>query len=55
VNAHYDDGGFSGGTMDRPALKQPLNDIFGGKNETLDEGIGKDWAVVKEKERQYGD
>lgn len=26
----YDDGGFSGGTLDRPALKQLLDDISGG-------------------------
>jgi site-specific DNA recombinase len=29
--AHYDDGGFSGGTMDRPALQRLLGDIRGGK------------------------
>jgi site-specific DNA recombinase len=29
--ALYDDGGFSGGTMDRPALKQLLSDIRAGK------------------------
>ena len=28
--AHYDDGGFSGGTMERPALKQLLSDIAAG-------------------------
>src|SRR5437764_10455727 len=28
---HYDDGGFSGGTMDRPALQQLLTDIQAGK------------------------
>ncbi|MBU1702658.1 MAG: recombinase family protein, partial [Candidatus Eisenbacteria bacterium] len=27
----YDDGGFSGGTMDRPALRQLLADVEGGK------------------------
>jgi site-specific DNA recombinase len=27
---HYDDGGFSGGTMERPALKQLLKDIHAG-------------------------
>jgi site-specific DNA recombinase len=27
----YDDGGFSGGTMDRPALQRLLSDISGGK------------------------
>lgn len=29
--AHYDDGGFSGGTMDRPALQRLLGDIGSGK------------------------
>ena len=27
VPEHYDDGGFSGGTMERPALKQLLADV----------------------------
>ena len=27
IPTHYDDGGISGGTMERPALKQLLNDI----------------------------
>lgn len=31
IETHYDDGGFSGGTMDRPALKQLLADIDAGK------------------------
>ncbi len=31
VNAHYDDGGISGGTMDRPALRRLLNDIETGR------------------------
>ncbi|MEQ8504352.1 MAG: recombinase family protein [Rhodospirillales bacterium] len=31
VNKHYDDGGISGGTMDRPALKSLLADIEAGK------------------------
>ena len=35
VNIRYDDGGFSGGTMERPALKQLLEDILGGKIETV--------------------
>ena len=35
VNARYDDGGFSGGTMERPALRRLLDDILGGKIETV--------------------
>ncbi len=35
LNTLYDDGGFSGGTMERPALKQLLDDILGGKVETV--------------------
>ncbi|MBZ5501454.1 MAG: recombinase family protein [Acidobacteriia bacterium] len=35
LNTRYDDGGFSGGTMERPALKQLLDDILGGKVETV--------------------
>src|SRR5579872_3082932 len=31
----YDDGGFSGGTMDRPALKHLLDDIQEGKVDTV--------------------
>ena len=31
VSQHYDDGGFSGGTMDRPALQQLLADIDKGR------------------------
>jgi DNA invertase Pin-like site-specific DNA recombinase len=31
LSANYDDGGFSGGTMDRPALQQLLADIGAGK------------------------
>ncbi|GFO82588.1 MAG: hypothetical protein A49_22150 [Methyloceanibacter sp.] len=31
LTAHYDDGGYSGGTMDRPALKRLLDDIAVGK------------------------
>jgi site-specific DNA recombinase len=31
----YDDGGFSGGTMERPGLKQLLNDIRAGKVDTV--------------------
>jgi DNA invertase Pin-like site-specific DNA recombinase len=31
VKTHYDDGGFSGGNMERPALKQLLEDISSGK------------------------
>ena len=31
----YDDGGVSGGTMERPGLKQLLNDILAGKVDTV--------------------
>src|SRR3954469_1472889 len=31
VSKHYDDGGLSGGTMERPALKDLLEDIRGGR------------------------
>lgn len=31
VNEHYDDGGYSGGNLDRPALKRLFNDIKAGK------------------------
>jgi site-specific DNA recombinase len=31
VAAHYDDGGYSGGSMERPALKRLLEDIAAGK------------------------
>jgi DNA invertase Pin-like site-specific DNA recombinase len=31
VKQHYDDGGFSGGSMQRPALKQLLSDVEAGK------------------------
>lgn len=31
----YDDGGFSGGTMDRPALGRLLNDIDAGRIDTI--------------------
>jgi site-specific DNA recombinase len=33
--AHYDDGGFSGGNMDRPALKRLLQDIEAGRVQTI--------------------
>jgi DNA invertase Pin-like site-specific DNA recombinase len=32
---HYDDGGFSGGNMERPALRRLLDDISAGKVETV--------------------
>jgi site-specific DNA recombinase len=35
LNIRYDDGGFSGGTMERPALKRLLDDIKSGKIETV--------------------
>jgi site-specific DNA recombinase len=31
LTAHYDDGGYSGGTLDRPALQRLLADIRAGK------------------------
>jgi DNA invertase Pin-like site-specific DNA recombinase len=31
LSAHYDDGGYSGGTLDRPALQRLLSDISAGK------------------------
>jgi site-specific DNA recombinase len=35
INDRYDDGGFSGGTMERPALQQLLADILAGKINTV--------------------
>jgi DNA invertase Pin-like site-specific DNA recombinase len=35
LSAHYDDGGFSGGKMDRPALQRLLSDISAGKVDTV--------------------
>ena len=35
VKERYDDGGFSGGTMERPALSQLLNDIAAGNVQTV--------------------
>jgi DNA invertase Pin-like site-specific DNA recombinase len=35
LNTHYDDGGFSGGNMDRPALKRLMADIRDGKINTV--------------------
>ena len=35
LSSHYDDGGYSGGTMDRPALKHLLGDIAAGKVDTV--------------------
>jgi hypothetical protein len=32
VRDHYDDGGFSGGTLERPALQRLLRDIPGGED-----------------------
>ena len=35
IRTHYDDGGFSAGNLDRPALKQLLEDITAGKIDTV--------------------
>ncbi len=35
VDGHYDDGGFSGGSMERPGLKRLLADIEAGKVDTI--------------------
>src|SRR5712692_2621243 len=35
VNTHYDDGGYSGGTLERPALTQLLADIDSGRIDTV--------------------
>jgi DNA invertase Pin-like site-specific DNA recombinase len=35
VRTHYDDGGYSGGTLDRPALEQLLADIDAKKIDTV--------------------
>jgi site-specific DNA recombinase len=35
ITTHYDDGGYSGGSMDRPALRQLLADIDSGKVDTV--------------------
>ena len=35
LRAAYDDGGFSGATMDRPALKRLLEDITAGRVDTV--------------------
>lgn len=35
LSKHYDDGGFSGGSMERPALKELLADITHGKIDTV--------------------
>ena len=35
INTKYDDGGFSGGTLERPALKELFQDIEDGKIDTV--------------------
>jgi len=35
IKTHYDDGGFTGGNMERPALKQLLADIVAGKIDVI--------------------
>ncbi len=40
LNTAYDDGGFSGGTMDRPALQRLLADIQSGQVDTATTSSG---------------
>src|SRR5579864_3465063 len=35
IETHYDDGGYSGGSLERPSLKRLLEDIDSGKIDTL--------------------
>ncbi len=35
VSGHYDDGGFTGGNMDRPALQQMLADVRAGRVDVI--------------------
>ncbi len=35
IKEHYDDGGFSGGNMNRPSLKRLLQDVEAGKEKAL--------------------
>jgi len=35
LNNRYDDGGYSGGTMERPALKQVMDDVLAGNVDTV--------------------
>src|SRR5450432_3526746 len=35
LQSHYDDGGYSGGTLERPALKRLLEDVDAGKVDTI--------------------
>src|SRR3984885_14024515 len=35
ISSQYDDGGYSGGTMERPALQRLLKDIEDGKVDTI--------------------
>ena len=44
---HYDDGGFSGGSLERPALKRLLDDIQQGKIGERSEGTSSDWLQAQ--------
>lgn len=35
INTRYDDGGYSGGTTERPALRQLMEDVRGGRVDTV--------------------
>ena len=42
IATHYDDGGYSGGSMERPALRQLLQDIDAGK---IDPSLFTRWTA----------
>ena len=45
LRAKYDDGGFSGGNTDRPALQRLLQDVRAGKIVSTGRGISSLWGV----------